>query len=100
MAKTGKSESDIAYIQRQKLVYERTKNDDDFIDEVTRVSNRPASLAFKQCFYILKKMEMRQDKFLLCFDLEDLRVRIDWDRIRQNKDLDFDKLLELKDKPF
>ena len=45
-------------------------------------------------------MEMRQDKFLLCFDLEDLRVRIDWDRIRQNKDLDFDKLLELKDKPF
>lgn len=45
-------------------------------------------------------MEMRQDKFLLCFDLEDFRVRIDWDRIRQNKDLDYVKLRELKDKPF
>ena len=98
--KTDKTDLEVSQIQRQKLVYERTKNDDEFIDEIIRVKHHQAGLAFKQCFSILKRMQMRQDKFLLCFDLEDYKVRIDWDRIRQNRDLDYSSLLQLKEKPF
>jgi len=37
--KTGKTDIEVSQIQRQKLVYERTKNDDEFIDEIIRVKH-------------------------------------------------------------
>ena len=45
-------------------------------------------------------MQLRQDKILLAFALDGRRVRIDWERLRMIKEVDFAKLKELKDKPF
>lgn len=96
----GKSQAEIAYIQRQKLVQERIQNDDHFKLTITRAANRHAALAFGQCFSWLKKIEMKQDRLLICFELEGKQVRINWERIKQYNVLDFEKWIELKNKPF
>ena len=66
----GLNEADSSYISRQKLVQERIKNDLIFKQKIAKVVDGHAAQTFELCFSWLKKVELKQDRILICFELE------------------------------